>query len=332
MGNNSGDLISVIVPVYKVEKYLKRCIESILSQSYQNFELILIDDGSPDNCPQICDSYATKYSNIKVIHQNNSGQSIARNVGIELAKGKYLTFIDSDDFVHKFFLEQLINNLSNNDSRISMCSYQNIYDSFDINEFSIERNYGTLNIINDEEAMDILLTEQTLCAPWGKLYEKSLFSKVKFPEGKIYEDMLVMPLIFKDAKKIVLSNQTFYFYNQEGTSTTRSQFSYNKLGMVVATKFWHEFIKSNYPKLEEKAHIHYFSTLLSTCIYLVKQTDDYGKSIYAEYRKKVLQDYKLIMTSNFTKRNDKIKVILMKLGLFRILISIFTRLNKLRIN
>lgn len=318
--NNTEHLISIVVPVYKVEKYLPRCIESILSQTYKNYELILVDDGSPDNCPKICDDYANEYKNIFVIHQKNSGVSEARNKGIEFANGKYLTFIDSDDYVHQSFLEVLKNTLDSNSVPLSMCNYKRVNDD---SKNNIILNKNKITVLNDLAAMDMLLDDQSKCAPWGKLYDAILFNNVRFPVGKIMEDMFVMPIIFEKSKFIALTSQDLYFYNQEGESITRSKFSYNKLDMVEAAFFWKKHTSLYYPELLEKASIHFFNVVINNCIYLTKNTDDYGITKYDEYKSKIINNYNFLLNSRYAKTNTKIKVILLKFGLFRLIFKFF---------
>ncbi|QSB27960.1 glycosyltransferase family 2 protein [Flavobacterium sp. CLA17] len=316
--NNEKHLISIVIPVYKVEKYLRRCIESVLSQTYKFYELILVDDGSPDNCPAICDEYAGIYENIIVIHKENQGVSAARNSGIEAAKGKYITFIDSDDFVDESFLEILKTTLDVHNVSISMCSYKRVNDSSQIEK----SKKNEVKVINDFEAMNMLLDDQSKCAPWGKLYEINLFQDLRFPVGKIMEDMFVMPVIFEKAKFLSIGSQELYFYNQEGESITRSTFNYNKLDMVEAADFWKKHTSLHYPELSEKASIHFFTVIINNCMYLTKADDSYGKSKYYEYKAEILNSYKHIINSKYTTRNTRIKVILLKFNLFRL----FTKL------
>lgn len=317
--NSSKHLVSIVVPVYKVEKYLPRCIESIISQTYSNFELILVDDGSPDNCPLICDEYAKKHKNIIVIHKKNGGVSAARNSGIEIANGDSITFIDSDDFVHESFLKVLKTTLDVHKVSISMCSYKRVNDSSQ----SIVLDENLVSMINDFEAMDMLLDDQSKCAPWGKLYEMHLFNNLRFPVGKIMEDMFVMPILFGKSKFVALSSQELYFYNQEGESITRSTFNYKKLDMVDGTLFWKKHTELYYPELSEKASIHYFTTVINNCIPLSKTNNSYGFLKYEEYKNNILDNYNYIINSKYTTRNTKIKVIFMKFQLFRLFAKCF---------
>ena len=322
--NSNDNLISIVVPVYKVEKYLRRCIDSILAQSYQNFEIILVDDESPDGCPQICDEYANLHENINVIHQKNltPGASEARNAGIELAKGKYVIFIDSDDYVHNSMLEVLKTTLEDNKVSLSMCSYKKVDDLFNYTkgEF-IKKNTC---VISDFSAMNLLVDDQTTSAVWGKLYDINLFSEVSFPVGKHNEDMFTTPLLYKKALQIGMSSQELYYYNQEGESLCRSDFNVNMLDMLDAINFWKKQTHSYYPKLTEKVDIHYFSTVLLKCQLIVKSKDKIIKSKYEKYKKEILINFNYIQKSKYLTRNNKIKLILLKLGLF----SLFFKFKK----
>ena len=318
------NLISIVIPVYNVEKYLKRCVDSILAQTYKNFEIILVDDESPDNCPQICDEYAKRYKNISVIHLKNltPGASEARNTGIELAKGKYITFIDSDDYVHNSILEVLKTTLEDNKVSLSMCSYKKVDDSFSFKEgeFIKEETF----VISDFSAMNLLVDDQTTSAVWGKLYDINLFKEVRFPIGKHNEDMFTTPLLYKKALQIATSSQELYFYNQEGESLCRSDFNINMLDMLDAINFWKKQTYSYYPKLTEKVDIHYFSTVLHKCQLIVKSKDKEIKSKYEKYKKEILINFNYIQKSKYLTRNNKIKLILLKLGLF----SLFFKFKK----
>lgn len=273
-------LISVIVPVYMVEKYLSFCIDSILGQSYKNFELILINDGSTDTSPEICQEYANKYKNISIINQENSGLSAARNVGIDNAKGKYIMFIDSDDYIHEKLLEILYGYICKYHVAISMCSYLKVNDEIDRRKIPLMAEDTIVNIIDDQGAMHMLLENQTTCVAWGKLYELELFNNLRFPAGKIMEDMFITPKIFKKAKIVAVSNEKLYFYNQEGISITKSDFNLKKLNMIEATFFWKEFTKEFYPLLAKKAKIHYFTSVINICQSLVKLNDKSANLIY----------------------------------------------------
>lgn len=315
------DLISIIVPVYKVEKYLVRCVESLIKQTYKQIEIILINDGSPDNCPQICENYARNFTNIKLIHQENLGLSAARNAGIDSSNGEFLTFVDSDDYIHENFLEILKNHIDENSVLLSMSSYSKVNDlASDLVEINTKTKH--LKVYNDAKAMDMLLNDQSTCTAWGKLYHKDLFKNIRYPLNKLMEDMFVIPELFRNAKLIAVDNRPLYFYNQEGVSITRSDFNYKKIDLIEATKLWRDQTELYYPFLVEKASMHYFTSILNILQPLSTMKDKFGISKYHFYMKKILVNYEQIIKSKFITRNNKIKLILIKLNLFKLFVRI----------
>lgn len=316
--NSSEHLVSIIVPVYKVEKYLARCIDSILSQIYKNYEIILVDDGSPDNCPQICDDYANRYNNIFVIHLKNTGAGVsdARNAGIEFATGKYITFIDSDDYVHETLLEVLINALENTGVSMSMCSYKKVNNSN--TELESIFDGKNVSVIEDVEAMGMLLDDQSFSASWGKLFDVTLFHNVKYPSGTYNEDMLITPVLLRNARTIAFTPQALYYYCQDAPSLVRATFNYHKLDMIIATKFWKEQALRYYPGLVNRTRAHYYATLILTCQYIANRKDAYGQKRYREIIEEIKINYTHIKNSEDISKNNKFKLLLIKVGLFRL--------------
>lgn len=211
--------ISVIVPVYNVEKYIHRCVDSILTQTFAAFDLILVDDGSPDHCGAICDEYAEKDSRIHVIHRENGGLSAARNSGIDWAlansDSQYLTFIDSDDWVHPQFLESLISSACAMNAPVSMAGMCRVTD-FDP-ETMAPKKLPEAQCLSAEE---LFLRREDFNYAWGKLYSRELFRTLRYPEGKVFEDVFTTYRALFAAKKIALVDEPlyFYYYNQEGIS------------------------------------------------------------------------------------------------------------------
>lgn len=234
--------ISVIVPVYKVEPYLHRCVNSILAQTFTDFELILVDDGSPDNCPAICDEYAEKDYRIHVIHQENGGLSSARNAGIELAlhgSSKYLMFVDSDDWIHSSMLESLFNGVKQKQLNIGVCWSQKA------SKYEVEQNYGLCQckLITPEEFFVISPADATMAC--GKIYNKQLFIDVRYPLGRIHEDLFFTHLILFKEAQIALIDQPlyYYFYNYNGLSNTQSE--KKKKDAVEGQRLRLQFFKEN---------------------------------------------------------------------------------------
>ena len=202
----NNNLISVIVPVYNVYGYLDKCIQSIQRQSYPNIEIILVDDGSTDGSGVKCDEYAVKDSRIKVIHKTNGGLSDARNAGIEIAAGKWFSFIDSDDYISETCLEELLTAATDNECQVSVCNMVRVYE-----DGATEKFYSPVNntvVLNEDERFSTL-KQPSVC---NKLFSSDLFQDVRFPVGKYYEDTFVYHILAHRAKRIALNGKDGYFY------------------------------------------------------------------------------------------------------------------------
>ncbi len=221
-------LISVIVPVYKVEEYLDRCVESIVEQTYQNLEIILVDDGSPDNCPKMCDKWAEKDSRIKVIHKENGGRgpSEARNFGVELSNGEYIAFIDSDDYVLPEYIEYLFHNLIKYDADISCCNLKYVYSTKKERSFTDDENYNNIQSISGLEACyKIYETDYSisLIVPHCKLYKREIVEKNPYPLGRLHEDDAITYKMLYESNTVALGSQKLYGYYQNIISITHSK-------------------------------------------------------------------------------------------------------------
>lgn len=220
---NYKHIVSVIVPVYHVEKYLKKCVDSIINQTYKNLEIILVDDGSPDNCPKICDNYALKDNRIKVIHKVNGGLSDARNAGIDAASGDYLMFVDSDDFIEPEMIEVLYNALFDNDATMSICNYKLVYENPDD---YVDDDVSPIKdgIISGKELISDLFFNKywhwviAVC----KLYRKELFDNVHFPLDRQHEDQYIFHKIVLQCEKIACVSVPMYNYLQRCGSIMHS--------------------------------------------------------------------------------------------------------------
>lgn len=217
-------LISIIVPVYKVEPYLTKCINSMLNQLYNNIEIILVDDGSPDNCGVICDEFAEKDKRVRVIHKKNGGQAEARNVGLDMARGEYITFIDSDDYVSNDYISHLYQLIEKYDVPISITDliYFNKGDSPKISE----RTFGVKLMTKDESLISLFYQKDFDTSPCGKMYHRSFFDEfhIRFPMG-IYEDTATIYRILMLSNRCVFSGHKVYYYLLRNDSTEGSPFS-----------------------------------------------------------------------------------------------------------
>lgn len=249
-------LISVIVPVYRVEKYLERCVKSILSQTYKNLEVILVDDGSPDQCPAICDACAEKDARVKVIHQENKGLSGARNAGIDAASGEYLAFVDSDDYVSPHFIEELYQLLQDTGCAIGQCRF-----SYVKGNGLVEEGDSAFCIYRGESLMEQLYgpEEKATCfvVAWNKLYRAELFKEtgIRYPEGRIHEDEATTYRLFHEAKKLAFLDRALYGYYTENGGSITSVFSAKRLQWLTAHEERIAFFKKNgYEKLLPAAY------------------------------------------------------------------------------
>lgn len=271
------DLISIIVPVYNVDKYLSRCIESLINQTYNNIEIVLIDDGSIDSSAQICDYYANNYNNIYVYHKKNQGLSSARNLGIEKVNidAKYIGFVDSDDYVHPKMYEILYNNLIKFDSHISGCRFQKVYEK----EYMIEgiednREIRYVNMNNYFDNADICNFV------WNKLYKRECIEGIEFELGRIYEDQLYSPQVIYKSNKVVIDDAKLYYYYQRKGSILNGD---NNVSM--SEDFF--YAKESYIKFGKKIRNKQFTSIatdryLGMLIYASRNT--YDKNSY-EYDK-----------------------------------------------
>lgn len=225
INNYMAYLISIIIPCYKVEKYLSQCIESIISQTYHNLEIILVDDGSPDNCGRICDDYAKRDNRIKVIHKKNGGLSDARNVAIDLATGEYITFVDSDDYISADYVETLYNLCHKYQCKVSVASFQAFHeDSGPVLLSNKEYHEDCQSAIEAIEQM--FYQEKFDTAAWAKLYHRSLFNTgIRYPKGLLYEDLPTTYLLMAGADKIAFCNRIIYYYLLRPNSIEGSKFS-----------------------------------------------------------------------------------------------------------
>lgn len=271
-------LISVIVPVYKVEEYLNRCIESLLVQTFTDFEIILVDDGSPDNCGKMCDEYAKQHSHIRSIHRENGGLSAARNTGVDWvlknSDSQWITFVDSDDTIHPQMLETLYSCVNKYNVKISICSAfkgENPPDSF--NKLSESFHEEQLNL--DEDGI-LHLCKNTKYYYWiacGKLLHRTILEKYPFTEGRIYEDNSVVYKWLHEAQSIVITTEPLYFYYTNLSGITKTRFTEKNLDLLLAFKEQIEFYHSlGYEKMTTHMSTYYFE--ISANLYYRAKTEN----------------------------------------------------------
>lgn len=253
-------LISVIVPIYNVEKYLARCVDSIVNQTYKNLEIILVDDGSPDRCPQMCDDYAEKNSRIKVVHKKNGGLSDARNVGMAVATGEYISFIDSDDYVSDDFFECLLDVMNKENSDIAECSVVKLYEDNRFDEFSDDLSVKTYDT---QDAMSALIAENPFHQHvWNKLYKTELVRDIPYAVGKLNEDEFWTYQVFGRANKVSKLNKTMYYYFQRNSSIMGVGYNIRRLDALEGKANRQKYIENNFPELSTQAKIDLYGSCM----------------------------------------------------------------------
>lgn len=246
-------LISVIVPVYKVEAYLDKCISSIVNQTYKNLEIILVDDGSPDNCPAMCDDWAEKDSRIRVIHKENGGLSDARNAGMAVATGELMGFVDSDDTIHPDMYRLLYESMVENDSDISACGVEMVWE--DGSPSRILTKSGCC-VLEQEEAMRAVIEESWLQQPvWYKLYKTALIHDIPFPVGKYHEDVFWTYQAVGSAKRVSVFDTPCYYYLQRSGSIMEESYSLKRLDAVEGKMLRIQYVQDKYPDMIENAKV-----------------------------------------------------------------------------
>ena len=207
-------LVSIIVPIYKVESYLRRCLDSIVNQTYTNLEIILVDDGSPDGCPQICDEYAAKDERIVVIHKENGGLSDARNAGLDICKGEYISFVDSDDWVADVYIDMMLKIMIANNSEIVVSNFIKTKQTYDLHI----SNYSIANVVmlTPIQAVKKLWSKEEIIftIAWAKLVKRNLYKNIRFPKGFIHEDEYIAYKLLYFSHKTVFVDIPLYCYYQ----------------------------------------------------------------------------------------------------------------------
>ena len=293
-------LISVIVPIYNVEKYLEKCIDSIINQTYKNLEIILIDDGSTDKSGNICDKYKKYDSRIVVIHENNCGLSYARNKGLDLAKGQLISFVDSDDSLELNMLEVLMNNMYKYDSDISICNYFYIKDNdkkicvnnSNLKDFSSFGREKFDNIYNEYKSLAVVV--------WNKLYKREIFDEIRFPNGKIYEDAFVICDILDNSKRVSYTLKPLYNYVYRANSIINT-FAVNHFNRIDAfNKRISFYAKNGYDDLVYDEKNRKTDVLIN---YLIKMKNNNikDKETYNKYYKELVETNKEVKWKGSTK-------------------------------
>ena len=264
----STPLISVIIPVYNVEKYLRRCLDSVIAQTYQKLEIICVDDGSIDDSGKICDQYAVRDARIKVIHQENQGLSAARNKGLDAAEGEYIAFVDSDDYILEDMYKKMLDKLLNYNVDLCVCQWQ--YELSDGRQVVKRKNiaptiYGRKTSLEFARFLYMGNYENgVVVAAWNKLYRRALLDKIRF-EGRIHEDEAVSGRIMAKNISVYVMEEQFYVYAQNGDSLTNKPFSANKFFFLDALAERRELFKSD-AFIRQETELLYCNMYIEYCL------------------------------------------------------------------
>ena len=302
-----GVKVSIIVPVYNVEQYLDKCINSILNQTFRDFELILVDDGSTDNSGDICDKYKKIDNRITVIHKKNAGLSSARNTGLKYSKGEYIGFIDSDDYIDKDMYNKLYNVCKENNCDISVCKFGHEIDGKYIR--TQEDQY--VKIMNNHEGMEELfkgiLYRFSSC---NKLYKATVFKEITFPEGRIHEDLSTTYRLFSNANKIAYINYIGYIYVKRSNSILTSSYSNKRLDAFIGWSEILDFINEKYPMLKDTVYACYTYACIDHMYYISNQVskERVQKSLLKVIQTHLKKHYRFILQNKILSIKYKILI------------------------
>ncbi len=311
-------LISVIVPIYKVEKYLDKCVNSIINQTYTDLEIILVDDGSPDNCSAMCDEYAKQDRRIKVIHKANGGLSDARNAGLDICKGEYIAFVDSDDWLEDNYIKIMYDQIIEDKSDMVICGYQRVDEHNKV--LNVDRIATNIVRYDNSNKFELLFHNNSIAriVAWNKLYARHIFDTLRYPIGRIYEDEFVIYDVINNCNKITLLPDVLYNYLVRNDSITGTK--------VVTDKIIHGIDCVKYRLSRMGNGNKYINEVLAELIYAyvniyikAKGNKPLRKKIY----KMFVQDYDMLMEVVFLKSR-------LKCRLFRYMPNILAGLMRLK--
>lgn len=285
------ELISIIIPVYGVEKYLGQCLETILSQSYENIEAIVIDDESPDNSGIIADQYAGKDSRVRVKHIKNRGAAGARNVGLDMASGEYIAFVDSDDWLEPNYLETLIRTIKETNSDIAQCQFYDEYVDFSSEHTFISKQ----SILTDEEFVEDMLTHWEDILIWNKLFKREVLENIRFVEGRCIDDEFYTYKVIMNSKKIAMLTDYLYHYRSRRSSVMGNIEKLNQRckDRIDCVTERYGILAENYPALKPKLLRHKVDLYLQVMNSAEEQT-----VVYNETRKLLIKCFIPMLTGN----------------------------------
>ena len=310
----SAPEISVIVPVYKVEAYLDRCVESILVQTFVDFELILVDDGSPDRCGDICEAWARKDARVRVIHQQNRGLSGARNAGLDICRGAYIAFVDSDDEVTADYLSTL-RALFEGRPRCALTACNHTIARGGKKSPGVAMPEGVYVYTRREAFSEALWHGAVDVSAWAKMYRQSVFDGLRYPEGQLFEDTWLFGDVLLHTEEVVVSSRQCYIYNIRGDSITSNAFSRKNLMYIEAAEKLSSQAVSEDPALSEAAARRVNHARLSVLRYM-EHCPEVFRPLRAKLRQEILQDAGIYIRNERTPGRDRMAIRLLRPGLW----------------
>ncbi len=304
------DLISVIVPVYNVEQYLDECVKSLLCQTYKNLEIILIDDGSTDASGEMCDEYAAKDGRIRVVHKENGGLSSARNAGLDICRGKYITFADSDDYVDPEYVGYMYRLLKDNNVLISCCKWRLVY--FNGQPEKLSGDTGAYKESQKEYFRNLLYGRRAL-GQWASLFHSSIFEGIRYRVGILFEDSEIVYKLIGRADYIAVGMKQLYYYRMRSDSITKNGFSPRKLTLISISEELCACVTSRYPDLNRAADSKMIWALFSTLNQLYK-SETIDPTIEKEILNKAKKYELSVLTDRDAPARNKFGILIRKLG------------------
>ena len=316
-----NELISIIVPVYKVEKYLEKCVKSILKQTYTNLEIILVDDGSPDKCGQLCDELAKTDDRIIVFHKENGGLSDARNYGVERANGEYIGFVDSDDYIHECMYKELYEAIKKSGTSIAECGVTRVYKNILRPHYEGEDYFLVLD--REGYLKEYLENKRLYGSAWCKLSHRDLAKKIKFPAGKIYEDAFYTLELLKTVDKYTLISGNYYYYYIRENSITTRPFSSKDMDYIEIMNQIEDYTLSNFPRFKEQLLVRLAFAYISIFNQLLEVDGYKRKSEYKILKDKLKDNYFKVLSNKKAPKNLKVAILLLNINerLYKFMLS-----------
>lgn len=316
--------ISVVIPVYRTEAYLDRCVASVLAQTHKDLDVILVDDGSPDKCGEICDGYAKADSRVRVFHQHNQGLSAARNAGIAAARGEYIGFVDSDDWIRADMYQRLLSNIISFNAQLASCASLRVFDGR-----APVKQIASPFAMSGKEALANMLTGAGTGGhtAWNKLYSISLFNGVRYPAGRLFEDAFTTYRLYYQCDTVAYDPEQCYYYYQRPGSITGRGFSKRAMDALEAAREIESFVKENCPELVSHADCFTVITCLSLIYRIIASGREKNREYYNEVMAALYEKRASVMSGAYLSGKHKAAVRLLRAseGLYKLAWDIYLR-------